>query len=81
MSSCWVKFTSVDTKVRGIHNILNNMNKRYQEHEMLENSKNSPAPKYYQWYLDLEFIVDNTYSREDIVLGRLLERLAVYAKV
>ena len=82
-TSCWIKFSamsSMDPNSRGIHNILDRMNDSYREHVRAENSKKAPTSDFFQWYLDLKFIVD-TYYYNDSVLLRLLYRISDYAKV
>jgi hypothetical protein len=57
------------------------MNQSVIEHQKKEDLKNSPEPKYYQWYSDLEALVVSFYSRDDCILGKLLDKLSVYGKV
>lgn len=71
----------MDLSERGIHKILKKMNKSLIEYQKAEDLKNTPEPKFYQWYLDLEYLVDSNYYRDDIIIGKLLDKLATYGKV
>ena len=57
------------------------MNESVLEYQRLEDSKNVPQPKYYQWYSDLKSLVDSNINRDDIVISELLKRLSAYGKV
>jgi hypothetical protein len=57
------------------------MNKSLIDYQKAEDLKNTPEPKFYQWYLDLEYLVDSNYYRDDLIIGKLLDKLAVYGKV
>jgi hypothetical protein len=61
--------------------MLLKMNQSVIEHRKKEDLKNSPEPKYYTWYSDLETLVVSFYSRDDCILGKLLDKLCVYGKV
>jgi hypothetical protein len=80
-TSCLVKYSGLDFKQRGLNQILKKMNASYHRYQALEDTKNSPTPKFYQWYVELETLVENYFSRDDLVLGKLLDRLIVYGKV
>ena len=75
-----VKYQSMNTNERGLHKMLDAMKSNVLEYQRYEDSKNTPQPKYYQWYLDIENIIDN-YARDDCVLGKLLDKLSVHGKV
>ena len=66
---------------RSIKKMLAKMNESVIRHQKSEDLKNSPDPKYYQWYSDLECLVITFYPRDDVILGKLLDKLAVYGKV
>jgi hypothetical protein len=61
--------------------MLQKMNLSVIEHQKKEDMKNTPEPKYYQWYSDLENLVVAFYSRDDCILGKLLDKLSPYGKV
>ena len=71
----------MDLNQRGIHKMLEKMNESVIEHQKSTDLKNSPEPKYYQWYSDLETLIVTFYSRDDCILGKLLDKLAIYGKV
>lgn len=78
---CAVKYASMSLNERGLHKMLKKMNQSVVDYQKNEDLKNSPEPKYYQWYSDLEYLVESNYSREDVVLGKILEKLSAYGKV
>jgi hypothetical protein len=71
----------MDLKARGIPKMLSKMNQSVIDFQKSEDLKYSPEPKYYQWYSDLEFLIVSFFSRDDCVLSKLLDKLAVYGKV
>lgn len=77
-----VKYQSMNLNERGLHKMLNAMKNNLIAYQRFEDSKNAAAQMvYYQWYLDLEILVDHYYSRNDCVLGKLLDKLAFHGKV
>lgn len=81
MTICSLKYANIDLKERGIHNVLYRMNKKVEDYYKFEDLKNSPEPKFYEWYLDLENLLEKYYNRFDGILGKLLDKLSVYGKV
>ena len=71
----------MDLNQRGIHKMLSKMNQCVIDFQKIEDLKNTPEPKYYQWYSDLEVLSLAFYTRDDCILGKLLDKLAVYGKV
>lgn len=61
--------------------MLNKMQQTVIDHQKFEDSKNTPEPKYYQWYSDLEMLIQTYYNRNDCILGKLLDKLSSYGKV
>ncbi len=57
------------------------MNKSYIKHEKSLEQKDTPEPKFYQWYLELEDVIESNYNKDDIILSQILERLSAYGKV
>lgn len=60
--------------MRGMRNGL----AKYQREEDL---KHSSEQKYYPWYTDVEMLVDSHYSRDDLMLSKLLDKLSNYGRV
>jgi len=82
IQNCMVKYQSMNLNERGLHKMLNAMKNNLIAYQRFEDSKNAAAQMvYYQWYLDLEILVDHYYSRNDCVLGKLLDKLSFHGKL
>lgn len=81
IKNCMIKFSSMNTKDRGLHNMLKRMNTSVIAQQRAEDLKNSPGPKFYQWFLDIKSIIDTYYAPSNWILGTLIERLSVYGKL
>lgn len=81
IKNCMIKYSSMDLRERGLHNMLKRMNQSVIANQQAEDLKISPGPKFYQWFLDIKNIIDTYYSTDDCVLGSLIERLSVYGKL
>lgn len=82
IQNCMVKYQAMDPKERGLHKMLDAMKDNVIAYQRFEDSKNAAAQMvYYQWYLDLELLIETVYDREDVILGRLLDKLAYHGKL
>ena len=81
IKNCMIKFSSMDTNDRGLHNMLKRMNDTVVAEQQAEDLKNSPGPKFYQWFLDIKNIIETYYNVNNWVLGTLVERLSFYGKL
>jgi hypothetical protein len=71
----------MDPTERGVHNMLKKLNERMSEKQRLEDLRKTPSSQFHKWYLDIEYLVETYYDRNDCYMKLILERLANYAKV
>jgi len=77
-----VKYSAMNPNERGLHKMLNAMKNELILHQRYEDSENAAAQMvYYQWFLDVEALVDKIYSRNDMVLCKLLDKLSYHGKL
>jgi len=82
IQNCMVKYSAMNPNDRGLHKMLNAMKNEVILHQRYEDSKNAAAQMvYYQWFLDIETLVRKNYSQNDVVLGRILIKLANHGKL
>ncbi|CAF0738111.1 unnamed protein product [Brachionus calyciflorus] len=81
MTTCSIKYSNMNLNEPGLHNMLNRMNRSVIDYYKYEDMKVTPDPKYYEWFTELESLIENYYNRNDFILGKLLDKLAIYGKL
>lgn len=80
-SNCLTKFSILDARERGLHKMISRMNKCLAEKQRLEDARKTPNSQYYQWFLDLEELVEVNYTNDDPILKHIIDKLSVFGKV